>query len=95
MMLAATDPRLAAAVVSSGNTENVACANFNAPGSTDDAEQDFINSGPAGFDRWDLLWPTAPKPLLILVSTHDFYGTYSPRYLDNGREEYLKLREGL
>ena len=46
MMLAAVDPRLAAAVVSSGNTENVACANFNPPGSTDDAEQDFIYSGP-------------------------------------------------
>jgi hypothetical protein len=91
MMLAAADSRLAAAVVSSGNTENVACANFNPPGSTDDAEQNLINSGPAGFDRWDLLYPMAPKPLLLLVSTHDFYGTYSPRYLDNGREEFLKL----
>jgi dienelactone hydrolase len=91
MMLAAADTRLVAAVISSGNTENVACANFNPPGSTDDAEQDFVNSGPAAFDRWDLLYPMAPKPLLILVSTHDFYGTYSPRYLANGREEYAKL----
>ena len=91
MMLAAVDSRLAAAVVSSGNTENVACANFNPPGSTDDAEQNFINSGPAGFDRWDLLYPIAPKPLLVLVSTHDYYGTYSPGYLRSGREEFLKL----
>jgi dienelactone hydrolase len=91
MMLAAADSRLAAAVVSSGNTENVACANFNPPGATDDAEQDFIDSGPAGFDRWDLLYPLAPKPLLILVSAHDFYGTYSPRYLDNGRAEFEAL----
>jgi dienelactone hydrolase len=91
MLLAAVDSRLAAAVVSSGNTENMACANFNPPGSTDDAEQDFINSGPAGFDRWDVLYPMAPKPLLILVSAHDFYGTYSPRYLSNGREEFGKL----
>ena len=91
MMLAAVDPRLAAAVVSSGNTENVACANFNPPGSTDDAEQNFIHSGPAGFDRWDLLYPLVPKPLLILVSAHDFYGTYSPRYLDNGRAEFEEL----
>jgi dienelactone hydrolase len=91
MLLACADSRLAAAAVCSGNTENVACANFDPPGSTDDAEQDLINSGPIGFDRWDLLYPIAPKPLLIQVSAHDFYGTYSPRYLSDGREEYEKL----
>lgn len=91
MLLACADSRLAAAVVCSGNTENVACANFDPPGSTDDAEQDLIGSGPFGFDRWDLLYPIAPKPLLIQVSAHDFYGTYSPRYLSDGREEYQKL----
>ncbi len=91
MLLACADSRLSAAVVCSGNTENVACANFNPPGSTDDAEQDLINSGPLGFDRWDLLYPIAPKPLLIQVSAHDFFGTYSPRYLSDGREEYEKL----
>ena len=48
MHLIAVDDRLATAVVCSGNTENVACANFNPPGSTDDAEQDFVNSGPLG-----------------------------------------------
>jgi dienelactone hydrolase len=68
MQLAAVDDRLAAAAPCCGNTENVACANFIPPGSTDDAEQDFIASGPVGFDRWDLLYPLAPKPLLVLVS---------------------------
>ena len=91
MLLAAVDSRLAAAAVASGNTENFACANFNPPGSTDDAEQDFIGSGTVGFDRWDLLYPIAPKPLLIMVSARDFFGTYSPRYLSNGWEEYQKL----
>lgn len=91
MMLACVDDRLAAAAVCSGNTENVACANFDPPGATDDAEQDFIASGPLGFDRWDLLYPFAPKPLLITVSAKDYFGTYSPAYLLNGWEEFQKL----
>jgi dienelactone hydrolase len=91
MLLACVDDRLAAAAVSSGNTEDLACRNFDPPGSTDDAEQDFIGSGIAGFDRWDLLYPMAPKPLLIEVSAHDFFGTYSPRYLDDGREQFERL----
>jgi cephalosporin-C deacetylase-like acetyl esterase len=93
MMLAAVDERLAAAVVSSGNTENFACAGFIAPGSTDDAEQNLIDSGPPGFDRWDLLYPLAPKPLLIEVSARDFFGTYSPQYLASGRTEFVKLKQ--
>jgi dienelactone hydrolase len=91
MLLACADERLSAAAVSSGNTENLAAANFQAPGSTDDAEQDFVGAGLEGFDRWDVLYPMAPKPLLIQVSAHDFFGTYSPRYLDDGREQYEKL----
>jgi dienelactone hydrolase len=91
MMLAAVDDRLACAAVSSGNTENFACANFLPPGSTDDAEQNLVGSGPLGFDRWDLLWPIAPKPLLILTSAKDFFGTYSPNYEVNGLEEYSRL----
>jgi dienelactone hydrolase len=92
MLLAAVDDRLAAAAISSGNTENFACANFNSPGSTDDAEQNFINSGANAFDRWDLLYPIAPKPLLILASARDSFGTYSPRYLSSGRAEFDKLK---
>jgi hypothetical protein len=91
MILAAMDDRLAAAAVSSGNTENFAASPFLAPGSSDDAEQDLVGSGPLAFDRWDLLWPIAPKPLLIAVSAHDFFGTYSPSYESSGREEFGKL----
>jgi dienelactone hydrolase len=92
MLLAAVDDRLAAAVVSSGITENFACANFNPPGSTDCAEQDLVNSGPAAFDRWDLLYPIAPKPLLVMVSQRDFFGTYSPNYMASATEEFPKLQ---
>jgi cephalosporin-C deacetylase-like acetyl esterase len=92
MLLAAIDDRLAAAAVSCGNTENVACAGFIPPGSVDDAEQNFVDSGPIGFDRWDVLYPLAPKPLLVSVSARDFFGTYSPNYLTSGREEFAKLR---
>ncbi len=91
MMLASADDRLAAAVVCSGNTENFAAHPFLPPGSTDDAEQNFPGSGPLGFDRWDLLWPMAPKPLLIAASARDFFGTYSPSYETSGREEFQKL----
>lgn len=93
MLLIAADDRLATAVECSGNTENVACANFNPPGSTDDAEQNFLDSGPAGFDRWDLFYPFAPKPLLCTVSDKDFFGTYSPNYLSSGWEEFQKLQK--
>ena len=93
MMLACVDDRLTAAAISCPNSENFACADFNPPGSTDDAEQNFIASGPLGFDRWDLLYPLAPKPLLVLVSAKDFFGTYSPSYLSSGWEEYRKLEK--
>lgn len=92
MLLAAVDERLACAAVACGNTENHAAEDFNSPGSTDDAEQNFIGAGPLGFDRWDTLYPLAPKPLLVLASAKDFFGTYSPRYISNGREEFDKLR---
>jgi dienelactone hydrolase len=93
MLLAAIDSRLTAAAVSCGNTENVVCANFDPPGATDDAEQDLVGSAPLGFDRWDLLYPLAPKPLQIQVSSRDFFGTYSPNYIDSGIEEFQKLRK--
>jgi cephalosporin-C deacetylase-like acetyl esterase len=93
MLLMAVDDRPATAVVCSGNTENMACANFIPPGSTDDAEQDFVGSGPLGFDRWDTMYPFAPKPLLITVSDRDFFGTYSPDYISSGWEEFQKLQK--
>jgi dienelactone hydrolase len=91
MLLAAVDERLKAAAVFSGNTENLACRNFLPPGSTDDAEQNFIGAGPLGFDRWDLLYPFAPKPMLISISDKDGFGTYSPNYVVDSWEEYKKL----
>jgi dienelactone hydrolase len=91
MLLMAVDDRLACASVACGNTENVACANYNPPGSTDDAEQNFLFGGPVGFDRWDTVYPHVPKPLQFLLSGKDSQGTYSPRYLENGREEYARL----
>jgi dienelactone hydrolase len=92
MLLAAVDDRLAVAAVSCGNTENIACAGFNPPGSTDDGEQNIVGGGPVGFDRWDLLYPLAPKPLLVLASDRDFFGTYSPNYISSGTEEFGKLK---
>ena len=93
MMLGAVDDRLAAVAISCGNTENHACADFNPPGSTDDAEQNFLDGGTVGFDRWDLLYPMAPKPVLFLASARDSFGTYSSRYLTSGWEEYQKLEK--
>ena len=92
MLLAAADDRLAAAAPCMGNIENVAALPFMPPGSTDDAEQDFVDSGPVGFDRWDLLYPIAPKPLLVWPSDRDFYATYSSQYVKNGWEEFQKLK---
>lgn len=92
MLLAAADERLSVAAPCMGNTENVAATPFLPPGSTDDAEQDFVNSGPVGFDRWDLFYPFAPKPMLIWPSDRDFYSTYSSQYIVNGWEEFQKLR---
>lgn len=92
MLLASVDDRLSTAAVFSGNTENIACRGFLPPGSVDDAEQDFIGSGTAGFDRWDLLHPFAPKPLLISVSDKDFFGTYSPNYISDSWEEFERLK---
>ena len=92
MLLAAVDDRLAAAAAACPNTENIAVKGFNPPGATDDAEQNFAGGGPLGFDRWDLLYPLAPKPLLVLPSARDFFGTYSPNYIASGSEEFAKLR---
>jgi dienelactone hydrolase len=93
MLLAAADDRLAAAAACMGNIENVALPDFLPPGSTDDAEQNFIGAGPLGFDRWDLLYPIAPKPLFVSLSDMDFFSTYSPEYVSNGWEEFQRLRQ--
>ena len=78
MYLAALEPRLHAAVVSEGNSENVAGPFFDPPGATDDAEQNIVGSLPLGIDRGDLLLAFAPKPLLICYTTHDEGVTIPP-----------------
>lgn len=93
MLLSCADERLAAVAVCMGNLENVASIPFISPGSTDDAEQDLVDSGPIGFDRWDLFYPFAPKPMLIWPSDRDFYATYSSEYIRNGWLEFQKLRK--
>lgn len=92
MFLTAVDDRLACAAPACPNTENHALANLNGPGSVDDAEQCILDGPSKNIDRWDLLHPQAPKPLLILVSARDWFGTYSPNYLENGRAEFARLK---
>jgi len=92
--LAALDPRIRAAVVSEGNTENLAHENVEPPGSADDAEQNIIPGLARGIDRADLLYAFAPKPLLMTVTLHDAGHTYSPEYVASGVEllnEYKRV----
>jgi cephalosporin-C deacetylase-like acetyl esterase len=92
MFLAAVESRLACASAACPNTDPVAALRFNSPGASDDAEQNILDSGPVGFDRWDTLYPMAPKPLQILVSAKDAFGTYSSGYIANGRVEFAGLQ---
>jgi len=79
--LAALDSRIKVAVVSEGNTEDLAHANVEPPGSADDAEQNIVPALSHGIDRADLLYAFAPKPLLVTVTLHDAGHTYSPEYV--------------
>ncbi len=79
--LAALDSRIRVAVVSEGNTENLAHADVEPPGSADDAEQNIVPALSHGIDRADLLYGFAPKPLLMMVTLHDAGHTYSPEYV--------------
>jgi cephalosporin-C deacetylase-like acetyl esterase len=79
--LAALDSRIRVAVVSEGNTEDLAEANVEPPGSADDAEQNIVPALARGIDRADLLYAFAPKPLLIGITLHDAGHTYSPEYV--------------
>jgi len=81
--LAALDSRIKVAVVSEGNTENLAQDNVEPPGSADDAEQNIVPGLARGIDRADLLYVFAPKPLLMTVTLHDAGHTYSPEYVTN------------
>jgi cephalosporin-C deacetylase-like acetyl esterase len=82
--LAALDDRIRVAVVSEGNTENLAHDNVEPPGSADDAEQNIVPGVARAIDRADLLYAFAPKPLLMTVTLHDAGHTYSPEYIASG-----------
>ncbi len=68
-------------MVSEGNTENLAQADVEPPGSADDAEQNIVPALARGIDRADLLYAFAPKPLLVTITLHDAGHTYSPEYV--------------
>ena len=92
--LAALDSRIRVAVVSEGNTENLAQAETEPPGSADDAEQNIVPALSHGIDRADLLLAFSPKPLLMAVTLHDAGHTYSPEYVANSLdflEEYKRV----
>ena len=84
--LAALDPRIRVAVVSEGNTENLAEADVEPPGSADDAEQNIVPALARGIDRADLLYAFAPRPLLVTITLHDAGHTYSPEYVTGSRD---------
>jgi cephalosporin-C deacetylase-like acetyl esterase len=86
--LAALDSRIRVAVVSEGNTENLAETDVEPPGSADDAEQNIVPGLARGIDRADLLYAFAPKPLLMMITLHDAGHTYSPEYV-TGSLEFL------
>ena len=92
--LSALDSRIKVAVVSEGNTENLAQDNVEPPGSADDAEQNIVPGLARGIDRADLLYAFAPKPLLMTVTLHDAGHTYSPEYVTNSLDfldEYKRV----
>ena len=84
--LAALDSRIRVAVVSMGNTENLAQENVEPPGSADDAEQNIVPALARGIDRADLLYAFAPKPLLMTITLHDAGHTYSPEYVSSSHD---------
>jgi len=90
--LAALDNRIRAAVVSEGNTENLAHADVEPPGSADDAEQNIVPAAAHGIDRADLLYAFAPKPLLMTVTLHDAGHTYSPEYMASSVELFEEYK---
>jgi cephalosporin-C deacetylase-like acetyl esterase len=93
MYLCALEPRIHAAVVVEGHTENVAGANYEPPGAYADAEQNIIGSLKRGLDRGDLLAAFAPKPLLICFTHMDVGATYSPHYERGTREIFQELKD--
>jgi cephalosporin-C deacetylase-like acetyl esterase len=93
MYLCALEPRIHAAIVVEGHTENVAGANYEPPGAYADAEQNIIGSLKLGLDRGDLLAAFTPKPLLLCFTHMDVGATYSPHYEQGTREIFQELKD--
>jgi cephalosporin-C deacetylase-like acetyl esterase len=93
MYVCALEPRVQAAIVVEGHTENVAGANYEPPGAYADAEQNIIGSLKLGLDRGDLLSSFAPKPLLICYTHMDVGSTYSPHYEQGTREIFQESQD--
>lgn len=93
MWLCALEPRIHAAVVVEGHTENVAGANYEPPGAFADAEQNIIGGLKVGIDRGDLLATFAPNPLLICFTHMDVGATYSPHYEHGTKEIFSELKD--
>ena len=91
MFLCALEPRIKAAVVVEGHTENVAGANYEAPGAYADAEQNIIGGLKYPIDRGDLLAAFAPKPLRICYTPIDNGTTYSSNYVKGTHEIFSEL----
>ena len=91
--LAALDSRIRVAVVSEGNTENLAHSEVQPPGSADDAEQNIVPALARGIDRADLLYAFAPKPLLMGITLHDAGHTYSPEYVASSLDLFEEYKQ--
>lgn len=92
MFLCSLDPRIHAAVVVEGHTENLAGANYQPPGAYADAEQNIVGGLKIPLDRGDLLAAFAPKPLLICYTPIDAGTTYSPHYIAGTKEIVSELK---
>ena len=92
MFLCALEPRIKAAVVVEGHTENLAGGNYQPPGAYADAEQNLIGGLKFAIDRGDLLGAFAPKPLLICYTPIDNGTTYSSHYVQGTEEIADELR---
>ena len=95
MYLCALEPRIHAAVVVEGHTENLAGANYEPPGAFADAEQNIIGGLKLGIDRGDLLAAFAPNPLLICFTHMDVGATYSPHYETRHARNFSRVERRL
>ena len=93
MFFCALEPRIHAAVVVEGHTENLAGADYQPPGAYADAEQNLIGGLKIPLDRGDLLCAFAPKPLLLCYTPLDTGTTYSPHYVEGTEEIFEELKQ--